>query len=171
MEYPSLFRVSAADHPREYGENTILVLVVFVAAGSSPRIRGKYEDSLLRTCQQRIIPANTGKISAPGTCHASVRDHPREYGENIKDKTGSRGPSGSSPRIRGKYPPLGIEHDMIGIIPANTGKMAVDHTYRADGWDHPREYGENSKIDVTIYDEAGSSPRIRGKSTPPPHLP
>ena len=54
----------SGDHPREYGENVVLVLVLLVVVGSSPRIRGEsLKEHGLKICI-RIIPANTGRIKA-----------------------------------------------------------------------------------------------------------
>ena len=49
------------DHPREYGENVALPLLVTI---------------------RRIIPANTGRITSSRSSRFMGRDHPREYGEN-----------------------------------------------------------------------------------------
>ena len=90
------------DHPREYGENRSLPLRPNRQAGSSPRIRGESKLRCPVRCTGRIIPANTGRILVPRMIHAPVRDHPREYGENVCDGGASGFQAGSSPRIRGE---------------------------------------------------------------------
>ena len=101
-----------------------------------------------------------------GACLATLnlaRDHPREYGENtISGLAGLKLP-GSSPRIRGKYEKEAKAADAVGIIPANTGKMASRVGHVKPPWDHPREYGENSMAAKNSLSLTGSSPRIRGK--------
>ena len=72
------------------------------AGGSSPRIRGKFTPRGTRVSGLGIIPANTGKIGFGQGLGASMRDHPREYGENFWYFTIVMFTWGSSPRIRGK---------------------------------------------------------------------
>ena len=131
------------DHPREYGENP-----------GPMQILGE---------RTRIIPANTGKITWHNRDRCWVRDHPREYGENASALSWSYVVAGSSPRIRGKYPPPGLSLVALGIIPANTGKIFSPRPQRFSTPDHPREYGENSGYRNLGGACAGSSPRIRGK--------
>ena len=52
--------------------------------------------------QSRIIPANTGRITWHTRPTTRIRDHPREYGENMPVGTLDQPPEGSSPRIRGE---------------------------------------------------------------------
>ena len=60
--------LSRADHPREYGENRVVVDDAEPDAGSSPRIRGKFLLQSRAVHHTGIIPANTGKI-----CDCSAR--------------------------------------------------------------------------------------------------
>ena len=131
--------------------------------GSSPRIRGKYDEAFDLTDAERIIPANTGKIGRRLRGFQTRRDHPREYGENMAALFSASTAGGSSPRIRGKFTPRGTRVSGLGIIPANTGKIRYWHRQGWHGWDHPREYGENKKADADSTGGVGSSPRIRGK--------
>ena len=131
------------DHPREYGENSRVRSLRFLAGGSSPRIRGKFHQATSQVIHGGIIPANTGKIPVVVACCGLSRDHPREYGENTSFTMPSHRLGGSSPRIRGKFYITYAAHPAIGIIPANTGKI------------HTRLRGECAR--------SGSSPRIRGK--------
>ena len=100
----------------------------------------------------------------PSPSGASMRDHPREYGENnaFAYLRGRR--YGSSPRIRGKFKQLPHNETSMGIIPANTGKIASGIQRPDSGRDHPREYGENEYTVPAPLNGFGSSPRIRGKS-------
>mgnify|MGYP006906136099 CR=1 FL=1 len=110
-----------------------------------------------------IIPANTGRMGYPEAGSSTTRDHPREYGENFERDITNAGLGGSSPRIRGEYHGHAASYALLGIIPANTGRMS--HTYALFGsaWDHPREYGENPDTHASPDTSAGSSPRIRGE--------
>ena len=131
------------DHPREYGENTVVGGCVGQDVGPSPRIRGKYgfpgvADLLLGT-----IPANTGRIRPSHSVVLRVRDHPREYGENIVMSMDFIGQFGPSPRIRGEF------FDRCSVVERLT--------------DHPREYGENPLPELSRLERLGPSPRIRGE--------
>ena len=73
-----------------------------------------------------------------------VRDHPREYGENLIPLSLDTGSWGPSPRIRGKCAAVFLACQRCG--------------------DHPREYGENVVRCAGEIPCGGPSPRIRGKS-------
>ena len=90
-------------------------------------------------------------------------DHPREYGENDATFSWSLTQVGSSPRIRGEYPAPSLNDIIGGIIPANTGRISHFAEQLRHGWDHPREYGENSGAGCPPCFDFGSSPRIRGE--------
>ena len=113
---------SVWDHPREYGENVLEDMSRLVDLGSSPRIRGEWGKENMAHRRRGIIPANTGRIvgaleshSAAGIIPANTgrivlhltqslprRDHPREYGENVRLLAFWLTGVGSSPRIRGE---------------------------------------------------------------------
>ena len=151
------------DHPREYGENHMPCVYHASTRGSSPRIRGKFALIWGWRVIVGIIPANTGKIPPSHGCGTVARDHPREYGENNLIRTVEVDGEGSSPRIRGKCADMTKPRPMVGIIPANTGKMVGECVRRAHCGDHPREYGENRLRTSNVRMIQGSSPRIRGK--------
>ena len=92
-----------------------------------------------------------------------MRDHPREYGENLTTTRLHRNLRGPSPRIRGKYYARRTDQVQIGTIPANTGKIFSSHFLPLLAADHPREYGENFTRGVRYIWPFGPSPRIRGK--------
>ena len=144
IHFPFWWLYSPWDHPREYGENAAVSRYATTPLGSSPRIRGKY-------------------VSHFGWC-VYAGDHPREYGENRVFCSRLLCALGSSPRIRGKYIHRLRPAQLPGIIPANTGKMVQWMLQIRVGWDHPREYGENSPGKSSRSSPSGSSPRIRGKS-------
>ena len=151
------------DHPCEYGENFQISTVLMEFKGSSPRIRGKSAMHSQTRHMSGIIPANTGKMRISVRCVMVSRDHPREYGENGTVVQTGAASGGSSPRIRGKWWRSQRGWPLVGIIPANTGKIICIGTGIPVSRDHPREYGENGAgFDENILPK-GSSPRIRGK--------
>ena len=112
------------DHPREYGENTVVMAENMSIAGPSPRIRGESRLGPHTHLACRTIPANTGRIRWMGSCLAGVADHPREYGENAFSRSNQLLASGPSPRIRGESRRVKRCYDATGTIPANTGRIA-----------------------------------------------
>ena len=143
-------RFGSADHPREYGENGAVNRFYTTGKGSSPRIRGELHKVRGAVIQGRIIPANTGRITATSGRHTVPGDHPREYGENPYAYARRVAEVGSSPRIRGECP--------------------VTSCPGTHGGDHPREYGENKPPPMVGVIFAGSSPRIRGESSNFPYV-
>ena len=71
------------------------------------------------------IPANTGKMLPMYTKPMPYRDHPREYGENLKGELTGFRDEGPSPRIPGKLLSVGGGALDPGTIPANTGRILV----------------------------------------------
>ena len=92
-----------------------------------------------------------------------TRDHPREYGENVKFTRFRANSSGPSPRIRGKCEQQSAYRHPHGTIPANTGKIWSPCRLVGVMEDHPREYGENLSRGFYRGSGLGPSPRIRGK--------
>ena len=102
MHLPTRRSHSHGDHPREYGENTISPKSNAQRRGSSPRIRGESVIPATISPCAGIIPANTGRIGRTRHLNHPIRDHPREYGENVANYGQDNAAPGSSPRIRGE---------------------------------------------------------------------
>ena len=90
------------DHPREYGENGGIIAEEYGNQAPSPRIRGEYTTMRWWKAATRTIPANTGRMHDCISSSSRVRDHPREYGENIGVSDSVISQQGPSPRIRGE---------------------------------------------------------------------
>ena len=73
--------------------------------------------------RNRIIPANTGRISPASQWGDDIWDHPREYGENQITSHHRLDQLGSSPRIRGESTGSVDGASLDRIIPANTGRI------------------------------------------------
>ena len=159
----SLERDAKTAHPRVCGENPHASSHFFLAAGSSPRVRGKRCLERHRCLSHWLIPACAGKTWPRAATSDSASAHPRVCGENDRG-----GPSlvwvvGSSPRVRGK-PGGGVGRGLGGrLIPACAGKTSTTVTPRTTATAHPRVCGENGMRAVPIGDGSGSSPRVRGK--------
>ena len=138
------------------------------SVGSSPRVRGKLHRVDTELEALRLIPARAGKTTRPGCPRSSWRAHPRACGENDGHVTAGITRGGSSPRVRGKHPPLPVHRRPHRLIPARAGKTPgrLQHVRRPQA--HPRACGENSYTPVIAFPQAGSSPRVRGKHDPHP---
>ena len=140
-------------HPRACGENITLTILMPVAPGSSPRVRGKLREGDHTGLPARLIPARAGKTRTAWTWAPTAWAHPRACGENRRVISSMCMSRGSSPRVRGKHRPsvgLGVPD---GLIPARAGKTAGCSAVSSSGTAHP----------LTGQEPYGSSPRVRGK--------
>ena len=140
--------------------------------GTSPRMRGKHETQLVDDVFLRNIPAHAGKTSWCDVKHVGAGEHPRACGENKRLGLMRWGPPGTSPRMRGKLWPGHFGRPGSRNIPAHAGKTSVLMPIFSWNWEHPRACGENIKMSDEKIQEAGTSPRMRGKlpesGAPPP---
>ena len=155
-----------AAHPRVGGENVVQAWRFHRSLGSSPRGRGKPENSAMGTELARLIPAWAGKTFRWYSGKLYTWAHPRVGGENINWVRTAHYTLGSSPRGRGK--PIGRRrvHEASGLIPAWAGKTGEGVGTHQGLWAHPRVGGENSTVAPCTSRVMGSSPRGRGKLPP-----
>ena len=76
----------------------------------------------------------------------SNRDHPRVCGEKLFQSPLLRLPLGSPPRVQGKVLKELIALLFHGITPAYAGKRLWETPLLCRNGDHPRVYGEKSKM-------------------------
>ena len=93
----------------------------------------------------------------------SPSDHPRACGANFPDGEIVRLDIGSSPRVRGKPTCLTVGPSNRRIIPARAGQTGASAKPTSSTPDHPRACGANDDIKAIKSQDAGSSPRVRGK--------
>ena len=154
---------SPGAHPRAGGENSGSRRGFARLLGSSPRGRGKLAVVLAAAHGCGLIPARAGKTAVEVLPVVDLRAHPRAGGENFVECRPGFCRSGSSPRGRGKQPPLRNSLTSPGLIPARAGKTVPDWEHKALPGAHPRAGGENSSTLSTSPPGFGSSPRGRGK--------
>ena len=109
-------------HPRVGGENQFVAALVTIAAGSSPRGRGKQVCRLTESAGIGLIPAWAGKTTVYAWYVFTDRAHPRVGGENSLSVAIVLRASGSSPRGRGKLANVSCCENGPGLIPAWAGK-------------------------------------------------
>ena len=155
--------ITATDHPRACGENSLKSLKAVASYGSPPRVRGKHWTHWTITDNPGITPARAGKTHAAAVSAARIRDHPRACGENVNRLTACGQNKGSPPRVRGKPSYNSSNRSSTRITPARAGKTRRAFWNRRTVRDHPRACGENSFVKFPIKMSLGSPPRVRGK--------
>ena len=152
-----------ADHPRACGANHVPQQDARQPRGSSPRMRGKLEVKEFKSTATRIIPAHAGQTSPRWWAPSFRTDHPRACGANDDFLVQLGAMVGSSPRMRGKRCVGRVQHPWPRIIPAHAGQTRRDISTSGRSPDHPRACGANAWSPVYGRQDAGSSPRMRGK--------
>ena len=130
---------------------------------SSPRGRGKQDQSPRTHPTPRLIPAWAEKTAAAPGPESQPRAHPRAGGENVAAASTWGGNAGSSPHGRGKRNQPRRAHPAGRLIPARAGKTSHGPDHRLASTAHPRAGGENDHENILTIPQKGSSPRGRGK--------
>ena len=130
---------------------------------SSPRGRGKQDQSPRTHPTPRLIPAWAEKTAAAPGPESQPRAHPRVGGENGISRGGLTLLGGSSPRGRGKRRMVLTTGWPVRLIPARAGKTNTNPTLQSVSQAHPRAGGENGLNSQRVIAGIGSSPRGRGK--------
>ena len=137
-------RLLPADHPRACGENASWQAIPCRNFGSPPRMRGKRSTVSTMVMPTRITPAHAGKTTSTFAGACASADHPRACGENEREASAPRMPSGSPPRMRGKQAFKRWVTSEVRITPAHAGKTNPIIRFMIKNTDHPRACGENA---------------------------
>ena len=132
-------------------------------SGSSPRGRGKLLNLATGARDSGLIPARAGKTRRRRNNQTPPRAHPRAGGENQVQVLKAHFGDGSSPRGRGKRGYAPWRPSDRRLIPARAGKTFHRRLVADRCGAHPRAGGENVVSGGVWSEEAGSSPRGRGK--------
>ena len=111
-------------HPRERGEQDVLIWVAETPHGSSPRARGTVSRRTAVYVQRRFIPASAGNREAEA------------FEEGFRH--------GSSPRARGTAAVQPGQVPRFRFIPASAGNRTWICMGKREAPVHPRERGEQS---------------------------
>ena len=131
-------------------------------SGSSPRVRGTASRRRRHCATGRFIPACAGNRRGPGPRRRRRSVHPRVCGEQAVSAGGVQDLGGSSPRVRGTEPVL-FTHARVGrFIPACAGNSPSISAPTKTRTVHPRVCGEQVPDTRLIWQDGGSSPRVRG---------
>ena len=156
------------DHPRGCGEHPQQWQESKPYPGSSPRLRGTPDVSVIGLATVGIIPADAGNTTSKNPSVRLSWDHPRGCREHGYMYRRNESTPGSSPRMRGTPRSISVHCRPSRIIPADAGNtLRVGHG-PGDIRDHPRGCGEHCRRPSLPLTAGGSSPRMRG--TPFRHL-
>ena len=136
----------AAVHPRVCGERWVVVGVLMVGSGSSPRVRGTLPYGGAEAPRDRFIPACAGNAGGPPPSRRRCSVHPRVCGERKRPR-----------------PPPRTQQRFIPACAGNARCLRCLPTRRAV---HPRVCGERSASCASREARSGSSPRVRGTRPP-----
>ena len=126
-------------------------------------MRGKQGGAIAFRLQRRIIPAHAGQTLSVCLAAVAASDHPRACGANHQRTVRGLRQRGSSPRMRGKLRLHPCGELCQRIIPAHAGQTRSSGCRTLRAADHPRACGANIGQEFGEQQQAGSSPRMRGK--------
>ena len=153
-------------YPRVGGGNLPDGRAHLVAAGLSPRGRGKLSSIAMSIASLRSIPAWAGETLAGRLNALSLSVYPRVGGGNSDTPTQLIMLAGLSPRGRGKRFALPCGNPSLRSIPAWAGETALPPLSRPRTGVYPRVGGGN-RIGLRFrHSVEGLSPRGRGKLIP-----
>ena len=110
----------------------------------------------------RFIPVDTGNTFDLLVASIATTVHPRGYGEHALRLGRVTEMHGSSPWIRGTLYSSGDNEGISRFIPVDTGNTDYSFGLKRKIPVHPRGYGEHLTRIVSIEENNGSSPWIRG---------
>mgnify|MGYP000915057780 CR=1 FL=1 len=114
--------LSASDHPRMRGEDSLINVTQCVVVGSPPHARGRPSNVWRSPSCEGITPACAGKTDIGVNISYVRRDHPRMRGEDLLPPQGKRLQEGSPPHARGRRATTSVYVRATWITPACAGK-------------------------------------------------
>ena len=163
-EPAALWRKACAEgvYPRVCGGTVGNTLRNATPTGLSPRVRGNPTDPELFTKMRGSIPACAGEPTASRRPRSFPRVYPRVCGGTLHPLPRQVGEQGLSPRVRGNLQ-HGLRHGRgAGSIPACAGEPTSRRWTAACGWVYPRVCGGTTRIEASLWQGQGLSPRVRG---------
>ena len=124
----------------------MLIRVLLVQRGSSPRVRGTHRRQRCRSEHRRFIPACAGNAVLALSAVLIAAVHPRVCGERLRAA------------VKKSIP--------LRFIPACAGNATRPVTDPRTISVHPRVCGERSNEQFACIQRHGSSPRVRGTRQP-----
>ena len=150
-------------YPRVCGGSQRLPLFRVVAAGLSPRVRGKLPPGNEAVPDVGSIPACAGEARSSGAACWPGSVYPRVCGGSRKSGGGICRNCGLSPRVRGKPGKGGLQYHPPRSIPACAGEAPNGAGRRTSRGVYPRVCGGSAATGRRLAAGGGLSPRVRGK--------
>ena len=154
-------------YPRVCGGSCCWAAASSLAAGLSPRVRGKLFGDVCGGCGQRSIPACAGEavVIVFPLCVSEV--YPRVCGGSPENPYELWAPPGLSPRVRGKLPSVRDDALAVRSIPACAGEALSGKVSSTVVGVYPRVCGGSRPVCGGGSERRGLSPRVRGKPRRP----
>ena len=156
------------DHPRERGDDPSDAQLIEARQGPPPRARGRPAVAEPGRRAGWTTPASAGTTSSHRTGCRARPDHPRERGDDPWTSATSCSSSGPPPRARGRHRTRRCRGGPDGTTPASAGTTRRFATRLSQGWDHPRERGDDATVALRRRRCGGPPPRARGRPLPGP---
>ena len=154
--------LSAAVHPRSYGDRFLALAFFIVIRGSSPLVRGSECADHRGAFDNRFIPARAGIGTCPTPRTAISAVHPRSCGDRYRVAMPAPLPFGSSPLVRGSVLYGAGTGNERRFIPARAGIGPITGLGVDGVAVHPRSCGDRSSTAAINSRAGGSSPLVRG---------
>ena len=135
----------------------------WIAAGLSPRVRGKPAASAANLCRSRSIPACAGEAGHSARRRPGYEVYPRVCGGSPAVLVSLSRRQGLSPRVRGKRGRLCAAQLVERSIPACAGEAIVYGDLWLSRRVYPRVCGGSPPGRHSGRCRRGLSPRVRGK--------
>ena len=130
--------------------------------GSSPLVRGTFDEFVKHKTVVRFIPARAGNMAFRPWQGQYQAVHPRSCGEHKACDVEANAGTGSSPLVRGTLLLAGCLLPLARFIPARAGNMILPSCGNVRRPVHPRSCGEHTFQATLYYTDPGSSPLVRG---------
>ena len=149
-------------YPRPHGEADWGPPTPRSNIGLSPPTRGSRRLEVRQPVGLGSIPAHTGKPPWPPAGGSRRKVYPRPHGEALMVLLVMGSISGLSPPTRGSLLFDGIGANLLGSIPAHTGKPLAARLSAQSSAVYPRPHGEAADRDRRECHASGLSPPTRG---------
>ena len=149
-------------HPHVCGEHLRHGATWWMLSGSSPRVWGAREHTLLAACGQRLIPTCVGSTACQKDSPPITSAHPHVCGEHTRLAPTSTSSFGSSPRVWGALRSRRQAQASRRLIPTCVGSTCLIPPAGDSLPAHPHVCGEHVVFLEYLYRSIGSSPRVWG---------
>ena len=137
-----VFKPCVRNHPHACGDKALLLCVLLLGSGSSPRVWGQAHRSSFENFLQGIIPTRMGTSLGDVFFADKTRNHPHAYGDKSSLTSWSMCFAGSSPRVWGQEDILWVRPYLIRIIPTRMGTSLYLYPTHFQASNHPHAYGD-----------------------------